>query len=240
MAAKEVEDQLERAKEVAIAFLHLPMKKVESIHLAILVQHPFFEYPFLSDENGIFNALEEKERYRRYLGYFAENGIGRCGSLEALLFLVRKSYRLTFLSFLSREKILSKKECGNLLARQWTLIENLSHDANVKKETVLGWILAADKAALMSVEERRVYAALPEIVTIYRGCRTAAAVKGMSWTLSEEKARWFAARFSGEDGGLVYQAKVKKGDVIAYLSERDEEEIVVDWKKLFDVSRCDI
>lgn len=232
------EQQLERAKHLATVFLHLPMEKTK--FSPIVVQHPFFESAFLYDRKGIFNALEEEGRYNDYRNNYAENVIGRCDTLEALLYLVRKSYRLTFLLFMSKEKNVSTKECGNLLAGQWDLIENLSNDANVKKSTVLRWVMAADKAVLMDAEEREVYAALPDVVTIYRGCRTAKAVKGMSWSLSEEKARWFAERgallSSGKgDGALVYRAKIKKEDVVAYLDGRNEEEVIVDFRKLFDV-----
>jgi len=48
---------------------------------------------------------------------------------------------------------------------------------------------------------------------------------GFSWTLDEEKARWFAARSSMETP-LLARGTVSRRDVFAYLSGRGEQEIV--------------
>ena len=236
-------NQMERAKALAVTFLHLPMK--ETKFSPIVVQHPFFESAFLYDKEGIFNALEDEARHNEYIRRFAENGIGACEDIKSLLSLIRKSYRLVFLLYMRDKKIVSTKEAGDLLAEQWSLIENLSHDANVSKRTVLSWIKMADKTALMDEEELRQYNDLPDIVTVYRGCRVQKAMKGMSWTMSEEKARWFAERLALLSGGkrgtgpMVYRAKIRREDVIGYLAGRDEEEVIVDYRKLFDVELCD-
>ena len=233
------EQQLARAKNLAVTFLYLPME--ETKFSPIVVQHPFFESAFLMDKQGMFNALEDEARYNAYLRKIAKDSIGGCEDVEQLLSLIRKSYRLPYLLYMRREKIISTKECGNLLAGQWCLIENLSNDATVPKGTVLRWIMAADKEKLMDAEELREYNAFPGVLTLYRGCRVAKAAKGMSWTLSEDKARWFADRMSllssGKRGGgsLVYRAKIRKEDVVGYLSGRGEREVIVDYRKLFDV-----
>lgn len=233
------ETQLERAKNLAITFLHLPMRETELS--PIVVQHPFFENAILMDKQGVFNALEEVDRYNAYLRTIAKNSIISCDGVGQLLSLIRKSYRLPFLLYMVRGKIISTKEAGNLLAEQWSLIENLSYDGTVPKRTVLRWIMAADKETLMDAGELRQFEALPDIVTVYRGCRTPRAVKGMSWTLSEEKARWFADRMSllssGKcgDGSLVYRAKIRKEDIVGYLSGRGEREVIVDYRKLLDI-----
>lgn len=236
------EHQLERGKSLAVTFLHLPMEKTK--FSPIVVQHPFFESAILMDKQGAFNALEDEARYNDYIRNFTKKCIQACEDIESLLALIRKSYLLTYLLYMVRGKIVSTKEAGNLLAGQWDVIENLSNDVNVPKGTVLRWIMAADKDKLMDESELHKYNALPNTVTVYRGCRTVKADRGMSWTLSEEKARWFADRCallsSGTgQGAMVYRAKIKKEDIVGYLDGRGEQEVIVDYRKLFDLELID-
>jgi len=229
--------QLQRAKSLAITFLHLPISITPYSPLAIL--HPFFESGFLYDQydgEGLFNALEDTEKYKNFIKSFSEKEIEPCESVDDLLLLVRKSYRLTYLYFLQKENTLTKRECGNLLGEHWTLIENLSVDTNVRKITVLSWIKAADKEGIMSKDELCAYRSLPDTITVYRGCQTVKALKGISWTLSEEKARWFASRFSVKNNSLTYRAQICKEDVICYFAGRGEQEIVLDYRKLKDIT----
>ena len=60
----------------------------------------------------------------------------------------------------------------------------------------------------------------------------------MSWTLDKDKARWFGTRLLSEHHKPPYllEAKVERGDVLAYFTERGEDEIVlrssaVNWLK---------
>lgn len=72
-------------------------------------------------------------------------------------------------------------------------------------------------------------------VTIYQGVGSEKYLDGISWTLAKSKAEWFATRFT--DNGIVYSAKVKSKDILYYISERGEEEIIVDSKKLMQMER---
>ena len=149
------EEQLKRAKSLSITFLHIPIATTE--YSPIVVKHPYFESAFLYDYDSktMFNALENTEKYNEFLYTYAKKIIEPCKSIKELLTLICKPYRVTYLSFLMKEKIITKKECGNLLAAHWTLIENLSVDANVRKVTILSWIKAADKEVLMNESELR-------------------------------------------------------------------------------------
>ena len=63
---------------------------------------------------------------------------------------------------------------------------------------------------------------------------------GLSWTLSYEKAEWFAKRFMTDVGAaldreletntkaMIAEAICKKDDVIAYVDGRQEQEIIID------------
>ena len=65
--------------------------------------------------------------------------------------------------------------------------------------------------------------------TVYRGVAgrgAARRVRGVSWTGSLERARWFAQRFGLADPS-VYRATVGEADVLAYSNGRQEDEYVV-------------
>ena len=62
-------------------------------------------------------------------------------------------------------------------------------------------------------------------------------VRALSWTLNLDTAIWFAKRW--EYNGKVYRAKCKKKDILAYLSCRNESEIVVDWHNLKNIEEID-
>jgi len=68
---------------------------------------------------------------------------------------------------------------------------------------------------------------LSDEVVIYRGS-TRRNMNGLSWTLDEEKARWFAKRLlSDEDQAVVQRLVVPKSSILGYLTSRGESEILV-------------
>ena len=50
-------------------------------------------------------------------------------------------------------------------------------------------------------------------------------------------ARFFANRFN--NNGRVYKGKVKKENIIDFLRDRSESEILVQYKYIYDVRRID-
>jgi hypothetical protein len=81
---------------------------------------------------------------------------------------------------------------------------------------------------MMTEEENMAHDALPEMVTIYRGCDASrVSVLGPSWTLSKDVANSFPflGRFRA-DKPTVLTATVRKGWILAVKLERGEEEIV--------------
>ena len=87
---------------------------------------------------------------------------------------------------------------------------------------------------LMTPEEREYLAALPEEITIYRGCsvlESEGKYHGISWSLNEAKAKFFAFeeirnRYRKNQRNTVIQKTVSKSDVVAYFNRREEEEII--------------
>ena len=74
-------------------------------------------------------------------------------------------------------------------------------------------------------------ATLPETVTVYRGegDKSTPYQKAPSWTLSPNVALFFALRLQeqGQEKSRFIQATVKKDDILAYIQDREEEEILI-------------
>lgn len=76
---------------------------------------------------------------------------------------------------------------------------------------------------------------LPDIITVYRGIGDKSLKDGYSYTLNYDVARFFAFRLSyNSDYVEILEAKVKKSDIIEYIDERNEEELLILPDKLFD------
>ncbi|MNW36760.1 hypothetical protein D3C74_137790 [compost metagenome] len=77
-----------------------------------------------------------------------------------------------------------------------------------------------------SINKLKKYMDKDNNIIIYRGINEHTNPHGYSWTLDIKKAEWFARRFFS-DAPSVISAKCYIGDVIAYITDRDEEEIVI-------------
>lgn len=130
----------------------------------------------------------------------------------------------------------------------WTLLRDVWTTAEVtfpKKQDWLNLLCAQrpERESFMNCNEHETLQSLPSVVQIYRGCGHVDGIYGLSWTLNYERAKFFAAYSCGPRRhvlcpGLQGQwpvlatATCSKSDVIAYLDHRDEEEIVVDPRKI--------
>lgn len=113
-----------------------------------------------------------------------------------------------------------------------TLGEVLTDTENMHQEySTWRRLLTADvphRWAMMDRAERAMLRALGRRpIMVHRGYNRAGYEDGFSWTLSLERAEWFAQRYAS----LGQFAKVTTGlidrrDVIAYMGSRNEEEIV--------------
>ena len=83
---------------------------------------------------------------------------------------------------------------------------------------------------LMNEEERVAFAALPEMLTIYRGCAESNRL-GFSWSIDREQGEWFARRCGfgawNDSGPFLLIGDCRRSDVIAHFLRRDEDEIVI-------------
>lgn len=99
----------------------------------------------------------------------------------------------------------------------------------------------ANREAMMNKREHATLARFPDVVSIYRGCGHSEGVRGFSWTLEKERAKFFSEFACGgrrkmyglsESIPTIATAQCNKRDIIAYFNERKEREIVINPRKV--------
>jgi hypothetical protein len=124
--------------------------------------------------------------------------------------------------YLDAEYRISNVELRDILREHWTRCD-------APGETTEALRALFQRAGYVSDTDDRLTGEL----TIYRGTFGDDPSGGLSWTLDESKAQWFAAR--GARGvprerstSTVWRAKVDAADLLGYFTERNEDEVVVD------------
>lgn len=95
-----------------------------------------------------------------------------------------------------------------------------------------------DDVLLVSEEDKKRYESLPDRVVIYRGMREGENIKKkLSYTLSFDKAVFFADRHSNQlEKGVVVSVVVNKCDILAVITQRDEDEVIIDPDNLGEIT----
>jgi len=76
-------------------------------------------------------------------------------------------------------------------------------------------------------------------ITIYRGVGDKSNPNGYSYTLSKDIAKFFAFRHSDSAKRVfIREAKIEKKDIIEYISDRDEQEILLLPEMLLEKRKC--
>ena len=224
---------LNAVKEKAEKLLNMDIE--ENPEIFNFVNHPIFDERVfvrkVGDEVKSFDIVNDKEGLSA-AREIMKNNIWSCNDTYTILSIIRKPYRLGLLNDI--KKYLDNKEFSELLGDIWTDVENPNADAKISIKTLLDWFKKSEKEYLMQEDELSKYNSLPEIIEIYRGVKSKEGINGLSWTLRQEKAEWFADRFIDITGelGFVVSATAKKEDVLAYFSRRGEDEIIIDPDKL--------
>lgn len=228
---------LEAVKNTARAFLYLDIKVEEKYGL--FVQHPYFG--MVADAVQVDGKLEMIDlREPEGLKKARERVLKTIDAVEkyAQFFVfVRAPFLPAFFKF--THQYLSLRDYSEALADVWTFVEFPNDDVNVSRNEFVQFFWKARKKWLMDKAEYKFYKELPEEITVYRGTiKGARHLLGLSWTLDYEKAKWFATRWNKE--GVIYKGIIRKEDVLAYFSRRDESEVVIDVAKLVDVEEVSI
>lgn len=112
--------------------------------------------------------------------------------------------------------------------RIWETSENLNEDEDYIPALVEYGLDLGDPHSAMEDDEKAAFEAMPDEIVIYRGAIAELNEDGWSWTTDRAKAHWFAKRGFGGEERVVLKATVAKANVLAYLTGRNESEIVVD------------
>tara|TARA_B100000749_G_scaffold279031_1_gene270927 strand:- start:1767 stop:2582 length:816 start_codon:yes stop_codon:yes gene_type:complete len=192
----------------------------------------------LKAKQGLAETFKNEERWTAYI--FLHERPYRLMALTTLI--GRKGFTLGSLKFLQAVRDV------------WVDTEFPSQNA-LAWNSVFGHAIRANFNPLgmrftMTSGEQKWFDEAPEILTIYRGFAQEEnphgelTDDGMSWTVDYEKAKWFARRFVkqnlNEDGTLkasarhskieipyVAHATIPKKDIIAYIEERGESEVII-------------
>ncbi len=224
------ETNLEKIKVNARMLLYVEPEPIPS--LPIMVSHPYFQSQmFIGFNNGKKEVLDisnsaDLARARQII----VEKIDEAENITQLLMMINQTYYSAFLKY--TYEYMSAEDLAETLGTVWLMTEFPNYDVNLKKTEFLKLFTMADKKKLMDTEDYAFYARLPETVTVYRGTKYEN-YKALSWTLNKKQAVWFSERFLSEnEKGQVYQAEINKNDIFAYFNDRNEKEIVLDYRKL--------
>lgn len=216
--------------------------KMKDIVEIIARTHPYSPQPmgFVSHPLISSNIVVNRKDITKYEFITGENwndflelaiqDMRECDTVQRLLFVVvNKPYWLEVLDWLYPE--LTPACYAECLKECWIGIE-FPHQYGVARLVEM-FKRVGNRMSLMNKEEQAIYQALPGTFTVFRGVQSGMAkktIRGLSWTLSHDKAIWFARRF--HHSNKVYQATIEKKHVFAYFGGRDEQEIVVNPRML--------
>jgi len=180
-----------------------------------MVRHPLvYSVPHNDCQNALLNfQLQDKKReVKKMLDE---------GDYPGYVFMHEKPYRLN--AFVEIKDKLKNEDYWNMLGEVWQNSENIWQ--NLDEWKILLRDTRPDKEKFMDADELSFYNALPDVVTAYRGYIPGKNMAGLSYSLSREKAEWFAARW--KEKGKVLTIKIPKKKIFAYLNGRNEQEIII-------------
>lgn len=211
---------IQKIREIAISLLYIEMCETELSPL--IVSHPYFDSAYLPQKNGDpINVLENPSAIE-YIRNIRRRQIEQ-GDVNRIIGLINKPYRLFYVKCCW--DYMSDKDRAESLKFAWITSENTNHDVNVNRHDIQKMLREVKKEYFMSTSDFEKYKSLSDGLIVYRGIQHNAKEDGFSWTLSKEKAKWFASRFNNH--GKVIERKVQKKDIVAYINDMNEQEIIL-------------
>ena len=195
-------------KEELLPELALYRKNVNGVDM---IQHPYYEFDYNEQLTKMCNdGFETKKK-------MVENALVKRDWATYIVYY-RNEFRLE--GFQAIEDLLNDKEYWENLTVAWLNTRLIS-------ENIEAWRAKFEsdrpnREYMMCDLDRVFFDKLPERFTIYRGFTPG--VEGFSYSLNREVSLRFA-RKSGSEKNIT-QLEVLKSHCIAYINERDEEEII--------------
>lgn len=225
-------NNMELIIQTALNLLELPIKK-NDIDILGFIHHPFFNSTFIPYKNELIDIRKDTSKFKEYVKELKEH-IKNEDSVFGIMFHITQPYQLLFFSLI--ENYLDEQTFATLLKECYTETEFPNRDVNVPVNKIVKMFEKANKELLMDEDELKIFNNLEDELTIYRGFYSDEYYDALSWTLDIDKAHFFATRFS-KDTGSIYQANIKKEDIYAYFDCRNEKEIIVDYNKLYNITK---
>lgn len=218
--------------QTALNLLDLPIKK-NDIDMLGFVHHPFFSSIFIPYNNEIIDISKDTNKFKECVKELKEH-IKSEDSVFKIMLHITQPYQLFFFSLI--KDYLDEQTFSTLLKSCYTETEFPNRDINVSVEKIKKMFEESNKELLMDTDELKIFNKLENELTIYRGFYSNEYYDALSWTLDIDKAHFFATRFSNNTGS-IYQANIKKEDIYAYFDCRSEKEIIVDYTKLYNITK---
>jgi hypothetical protein len=188
----------------------------EDPNLGLCIKHPLV-FSIMHHEvlNATMNAmLRQKQK--------AVEAALREQRYSSYIILHERPWR--FEAFSRVADLIPQDEYWILLREVWTDSENIWQNEAEWREVLTSD--APHQERIMELDDYRQLLDMPDTIIIYRGFHAEGRHMGLSWTIDREKAEWFAMRFQHCEP-TVFGGAVSRHDVIAYLTSRGEDEIIV-------------
>jgi hypothetical protein len=121
----------------------------------------------------------------------------------------------------------SSEDVAQLVGQLWIDSENIWQNRPTWTRI---WRALKETHAAMRLADATIFSALPDPFAVYRGVadRYYDTWRGLSWTLDQDKAHWFAQRLAEKyDQPIVLSGTIRKKYAFAYFTERNESEVVL-------------
>lgn len=225
-----MKSNLKEVKDMAITFLYLDIEETEMSPLVIL--HPFFNNSKFYVNGDFIDILESEANFELARKEVEKYIMNECKTVSNVVSLINKPYRIVFYKYI--KEFLSDTNKAELLLDIYTVTEFPNQDVNVSPKELCKYFSEVDLSSAVNKEDKEYFDSLPQVLTVYRGV-SKGSEKGLSWTLSHDKAVWFANRFSLQKKNTVYIGKVKKEDIFCYTNDRNENEVILNYTKVYDM-----
>lgn len=181
------------------------------------VHHPFVVSLYDEHMNAQLNKMYQQK------SHLAEQALERKRWIQYINWHERPYRTTAMLDLMDDPALLQDEEYWEVLSWVWIDQENPDDFPEV-------WypLFASDRGSrewLMNEDERKAFAELPDMVTVYRG-GTDGYEHGLSWTTERRVAEFFANRFNAQ--GEVWHATLPKTSFLCYLLSRNEYELIMD------------
>lgn len=247
MVKSNMELDLQGCKDIATLMTQVE-PVINEAYPVMLAIHPFSAYRIIHippeefDPNNlptpemvdIISDLEGRKRWQKSL----MERIDKAPKVEYILFLLNGPYLMNYLRLIEKY-IYSEEKLADLLKYCWTNQEFPNWNERGQSLRTCLRLFKKAKHYIMDEDERDIFDSLPEEITIYRGQYNDGKHKdrpypALSWTTDSDRAFWFVThRYS--PNGIMYKAQIKRKDVVCYLNNRGEQELIIDYTKIYNV-----